>query len=430
MISCTWVFSWLLWTTLVAGSMVGDCEPSSGDGVCSGVSSSLSDQDASVSQRQEDDVSTPAMRPAIRAILHGNLTFFDQDFDQMLTLLNQDGFQEFAHSRDAFSYHLQQTFGMLGAWEQPQDVQRLGLFHSAYSGDLLIFHFLSDWREEDRAQLRSVVGEDTEALIYLFGTTKRGNGNDTLYASPGAVLPSDGVTVDHRFKGIYDTLHLDSRVLAKILLVSIADVFDQMLQINAWRDSHQHEKPSSLYPGQARPDLGMHWMSRVCAGIKDFLEVVPPIFGSCTQELAYSDEVAARDAYWTVILEEQKLSHEERESALRTAIAHNPFIAEPHLVLCQVLFQQGKFGEAAREARTALDIFYVWANCWDKRLPFRQWIAFTRIMLMRSQRMAKGQPSLPFSPDKKSNVRKGMHQFGGAEHDLNVVSIKDMLADM
>jgi hypothetical protein len=244
------------------------------------------------------------------------------------------------------------------------------------------------------------------------------------------VLPPDGVTVDRRFKGTYNTLPMDSRVRAKILLVSIADVFDQMLQVNAWRDSHQHEKPTSLYPGQARPDLGMHWMSRVCAGIRDFLDVVPPIFGYCTEELTYSDEVAARDAYWTVIMHEHELNHEEREASLRTAIEHNPFIAEPHLVLSQVLFQQEKFGEAAREAKTALEIFYVWANCWDKRLPFRQWVAFARIMLMRSHRMARGQQSLPFSPDKKSNVRKGMVQHGGAEHDLNLVSIKEMFAEM
>merc|ERR1740130_219743 len=115
MSSCAWLLSWLLWASLVAGSAVAECEPSSGNGVCIGASSNLSDQAAFVGQLEEVLVSTPAMGPAIRAILHSNLTFFDQDFDQMLTLLDQDGLQEFAHSRDAFSYHLQQTFGMLGA---------------------------------------------------------------------------------------------------------------------------------------------------------------------------------------------------------------------------------------------------------------------------------------------------------------------------
>jgi len=367
---------------------------------------------------------------AIKAIIHDNLGAFDPDFDKMFDLLHEDGFQEFAHGRDTFANHLQGTFGTLAAWGQPQDVNRVGLFHSSFSGDLFMFHYLSDGEEGDREVLRDVIGEHAERLTHTFGITKRGWVNDTLFSQPDATLDGDTITVQARTNLTYFNLTISTKDSAKIMIASIADVFDQMLQVNAWREGHQQEVPTQLYPGQVRPDIGMHWMSRVCAGIRHLLEVVPPIFDHCTQELTYEDEVAARDAYWDVVLHEHEMTQDRRESVLRQCIAHNPFIAEPHLVLSQVYFQQGKYVDAVRKAKAALKLFYTWANTWDKRLPFRQWVSFTRIHLLRCQRKARGLFSLPENPGVKANVRKGMLQFGAVDDDRHVVPIKEMLKAM
>lgn len=293
-----------------------------------------------------------------------------------------------------------------------------------------MFHYLCDGYEGDRATLREVIGEHAERLTHTFGITKRGWVNDTLFSSPGATLEGDTVTIQARTNLTYFNLTISAKDSAKIMIASIADVFDQMLQVNAWREGHQQEIPTQLYPGQVRPDIGMHWMSRVCAGIRHLLDVVPPIFGHCTQELTYEDEVAARDAYWDVVLHEHEMSQERREAVLRQCISYNPHIAEPHLVLSQVFFQQGKYVDAVVEAKAALKLFYTWANTWDKRLPFRQWVSFTRIFLLRAQRKARGLPSLPHNPGQKANVRKGMVQFGAVEGDRHIISIKEMLTAM
>ena len=79
-----------------------------------------------------------------------------------------------------------------------------------------------------------------------------------------------------------------------------------------------------------------------------------------------------------------------QETALRLALGHNPWIAEPRVQLAQLYFRAGRYVEAAEESRIALECFYTWASCWDKRLPFRQWVAFTRMMFLRSSRRAQG----------------------------------------
>jgi hypothetical protein len=45
------------------------------------------------------------------------------------------------------------------------------------------------------------------------------------------------------------------------------------------------------------------------------------------------------------------------------------------------------------EARTALTKFYSLASAWDKRLPYEQWVAFTRLVLLRSNRKLQGEDS-------------------------------------
>lgn len=104
---------------------------------------------------------------------------------------------------------------------------------------------------------------------------------------------------------------------------------------------------------------------------------------------------------------EDEAASGDEERILRSASALNPWVAEPHVMLAQLLFRDGRYEEAAHEAAEALDLFYTLASCWDKRIPFRQWVGFTRLLLLRSSRKAAGEESMPFRNDQAPNFHHG-----------------------
>ena len=145
--------------------------------------------------------------------------------------------------------------------------------------------------------------------------------------------------------------------IAKLMVITIADYLDQMVTINAWRvrstppvgllasvfqherallpsslcfarahthtriyprlsadpsptafctsifqhcfalaqDHHQELSPLKLFPGHGKPAVALYWLSAMCHGVRDDLQVIPPIFDHCTKVLTWEDEVAARD---------------------------------------------------------------------------------------------------------------------------------------
>ena len=364
-----------------------------------------------------DTVAPPPLPEAVATVLSGNLTAFDPDGAAagMFAALDKPGFSQFPHARSSFAEHLKGTFSILSAWRQPRDVRRAGLFHTSYGGDLFIFHYWEAQSPEERAELSALVGPEAEELIYLFGTAHRAQINATLHSSPLATLAPDPVVVGSRTDG---HALISPAMAAKIMVVTLADYLDQMVEVNGWRDSHQEPAPPRLYPGSGRPEIALHWVSRVCRGIRDYLEVVPPIFKSCTAEISRADEVAARDAYWAVVAADE-LADEAQESGLRAAIALNPWVGEPRVQLAQVLFRAGRHAEAGRQARAALGLMYQMCTAWDKRLPFQQWVSFTRMMLLRADRLASGLTDLPEHPEHVSYVGK-----------RHMVNVRDVTREM
>ena len=301
-------------------------------------------------------------------------------------------FQQFPHARDVFSEHLLGTFGILSAWGYSNNITRAGLFHTGYSGDVFIFHYFNSWNQEDRQSLREVIGENAEELVYLFGTVDRTSINQTLFSRPNAILYPESVTIRTR----HGPLLISPEQQAAIMIITVADYLDQMVSVNSWRDLHQQEPPQHLYPGTGKPEIAFYWMSRVCKGISSYLSHVPPIFNNCTKEISFNDEVQARDLYWSVVSQDN-LEYSVQYQLLKECIRLNPWIPEPHVLLSQLYYQQGKFEESEKESRISLEIFFNMATCWDKRIPFRQWIAVSRIINLRSRRKLQGKSSLPFN---------------------------------
>jgi len=305
-------------------------------------------------------------------------------------------FQYFAHARDTFANHLRGTWGILNAWGQPQEICRAGLFHTIYGGDLFIFSTLDPFEAASRDRFRDIVDVDAEALVWDFGTLARSLVNSTLHSARNASLETrmslhSFVDAEHR--------NVTARQIAKIMVVTIADYLDQLVEINLWRDVHSHEPPSVLYPGVMKPEVAFYWISRVCRGIREHLDVVPRIFEHCTAELSYEAETEARDLYWQVISDTTTMRAGLKIELLRSAARKNPFIAEPHVYLAQLEFQQGHYSACAGSARTALATFYNMGTHWDKRLPYRQWIGHARMLLVRCVRRMEGKTSMPMTTD-------------------------------
>merc|ERR1712216_580580 len=82
-----------------------------------------------------------------------------------------------------------------------------------------------------------------------------------------------------------------------------------------------------LFPGDMRPEVCLFWMAAACRAVKDFLDVVPPIFDGCTATLTSRDEERARDLYWGVVQNRTTmLSDAAALRRLDEASLLNPFI--------------------------------------------------------------------------------------------------------
>jgi len=316
-------------------------------------------------------------------------------------LITVDLFDFFSHARSTFKDHLLGTFGILSAWGQPTDVCRCGLFHTAYSGDLFQFYVFDAGNDTERGMLRAIIGDSAEHLTWLFGTTHRGallglsnvmNRTTQAPPMPMSVAPEDKTVVHHRLHG---TVSITNREIAKVIIVTLADYLEQMVEVNGWRDHHQVDSPTALYPGDGKPALALYWISQMCRAVRPHLEVVPAIFDGCSAVITHEAEAKARDKYWHVVLHEVELTDEEQLSLLAEAVSLNPFVGEPYLLTAQLHFRRGDHALAKVACAIALDRFYSMATAWDKRRSFGAWVAFARVLYVRAARAGRGLPSLP-----------------------------------
>jgi hypothetical protein len=108
----------------------------------------------------------------------------------------------------------------------------------AQSGDLFRFFLYDATNVADRSSLRAIVGEPAELLTWRFGTVARGELLNLaeaiqLDAPPPSMTsnPADLVSVSHRLDNSTTLTHAD---VAKILIVTIADYLEQMVETNGW----------------------------------------------------------------------------------------------------------------------------------------------------------------------------------------------------
>ena len=343
------------------------------------------------------DADRPAMPDRIRRVLYRDWERRDPGATEAIRRIrSKPAFVEFPHARDTFANHLESTYAILQAWDQPPRVCRAGLVHTAYSGDLFSFFAFDAALSSERARLAQLIGEDAEPLVHLFGTVARhefvGLGrmmsNLTIDAEDlaGPVLARSRLGPD---------VELDATVVAELIVITLADYLDQTLEVNGWRDHHMVDPlETPLFPGDGRPDATLFWMAAACHAVRAHLRVVPPIFDGCTASLAYDDEVRARDLYWAVVQNRTELSDAQAGAMLTEAAALNPHVGEVDALAAQLHFRAGRFRCAGQLAASALRKLYAMGATWDKRLSYEAWVGFCRLLVVRSE--AEG--GLPRAP--------------------------------
>ena len=343
------------------------------------------------------DADRPAMPERIRAVLYRDWERRDPGATEAIRRIRgKPAFVEFPHARDTFANHLESTYAILQAWDQPPRVCRTGLVHTAYSGDLFSFFAFDAALASERSRLAALIGEEAEPLVHLFGTVARhefvglgrmmANRTHDADALEGSVIARSRLGPD---------VTLGAATVAELVVVTIADYLDQTLAVNGWRDHHMVDPlDTPLFPGDMRPEVCLFWMAAACRAVKDFLDVVPPIFESCTATLTSRDEERARDLYWGVVQNTSSLSDADALASLDEAARLNPHIGEVDALAAQLHFRNHRFRKAKRLAASALRKLYAMGATWDKRLSYEAWVGFCRLLVVRSE--AEG--GLPRAP--------------------------------
>lgn len=317
--------------------------------------------------------SSADLHPHARALLADHYAAIDADLPALLELLFARSAGEDWHKAGTFKHHLLGVYRTLALWNQPREVRLLGLFHSVYGNeyvDLTLFD-----RERERATLRQYLGEEAEQWVHLFCAMPRTQFVQRILAGEGrgatglVLQGADG-----------QPLTLTPRQVAAFIVVSAADVGEQW---HSWQD-----EIFAGYPHQERRDTSTHWAASLWPGplkpparILDMLSRLlqplstlpagtgiptPPAFGHCTAVLDAGDEAAAAALYWQVITRMHPMT--EMDSAhhlLQAAIAHNPWVAEPRLLLAQLALTAQDYDTALEQAAAGLAALQAWGTSWD-----------------------------------------------------------------
>ena len=403
----------------------------------------------------------PRMSNSLHAILHERYDLCDPDIPNILQWMrDQEAFSQFAHGRDPFYTHLKGTWSMLSNWNQAPDIARCGLFHSAYTRHGFYFRYFDMNSHSDRSLLANVIGTDAEHNVFkycsahqmwdvrwYFGATptewKRADDlgmlppethwddpfDPNLVRMDGSPLNKAGYSFASRVgPNSNTTIHFTPEEVAKYLIVFCADLADQQTDVTSYVSVYHppNDAATRLWPGTGKPGMvnhtiGVSFFSRILKSSAPFLNRVPSIFNNCTSIQSQNDEYAARELYWNANQGEHTLTKEIQEEMYCQSIVLNPYLAEPRIALCQLLYNRGEYERATNECSRALRLLYQWGTQWDKRMSYGQWIGFARMMHMKSIRKRNGElnslPSLTME-------QAGLH------HDANNVTfLQDVLLE-
>lgn len=333
-------------------------------------------------QPRPSEPDEPDLPEHVHALVLHEHARIEPGLDAMLEVLGREGAREIWHKHGTFYDHLLGVWRILAAWRQPPDVCRLGLMHSVYSNSFVRMKVFDGELAAGRDAVRRLIGEEAERLVHLFCTIRR----DELLPRGDLAVSADGIEVGTLLGE--GKVRLSRRDLGIFLVVTMADYAEQLF---GWqdrlfalpeRDGTLRGGPRALWPGDNRPGLwmGLNALLALRAAACG-IEPLPPVFESCTAQIARESEAEARDLYWEAITDAALQDDAEHAArAFGEAAQRNPFVAEPHVLLAQLHLNARRWDDALAEARRALDLLAQWATPWDKRLSWEAWVAWTRVL--------------------------------------------------
>jgi hypothetical protein len=135
--------------------------------------------------------------------------------DDVSRFLGDHGAERLEHPGGTLYAHLHRVAATLGAWGAADDVRLAGLCHATYGTDGFDRSLLD---VSSRGELRELVGERAEALVYLYGSLDRA----VVYPRLGGPAP---VVVRDRFTGReHEPAAADLRAVVEITAANELDV--------------------------------------------------------------------------------------------------------------------------------------------------------------------------------------------------------------
>ena len=329
------------------------------------------------------------LHPKLRPLLADDWARVDPELPALLEMLFARSAGEDWHKAGTFKDHLLGVCRTLTLWDQPREVRLLGLFHSVYSNEYVDLKLFD--ASGNRAELAAAVGEEAERLIHTFCIMPRSLFMRRLLEEGD--LPEEGMVLER--EGKPDVL-LSMRDVAVFAIATVADIAEQW---HSWQDEiftgfPGPQKPrrvaehwaAALWPGPLKPTASaLSMLSRFAKPLGDmppeWALPVPPVFARCTAVLEPADEMAAASLYWQAVTRALPIgSPDPTRRALEGAVAHNPYVAEPRLLLAQLALAAGDWETARDHAEAGLALLSDWGTAWDKRIAWSGWVAWARIL--------------------------------------------------
>jgi hypothetical protein len=340
----------------------------------------------------------PSSRSLIfNRILAEDYEAIDPKTPKCIQALKERGAHRCWHKHSTFLEHLVGVHNILRLWNESETAGRVGLFHSAYSNSYVNLALYDPSKE--RHIMKDLVGEEAEELVHMFCIIDRQQVVVNTLLKQG-YIPMEGLTVPH-LKIPGETVFLSAEVLRMLVVFTMADLSDQYFywQDELWggggtsgsmvipgMDFEERHNSKSLWPGMSKPGLWMSYISDLAQVVKTYEGdlAMPPVLDYGTRTLTTDDESLSRDLYWSVVSEQVK-TDDEMIATLQNSSQHNPFAFEPLVLLAQKYLHANQFDEALVATERALELEQAWGTCWDKRMSFGAWVAWTRVLHQKAQ---------------------------------------------
>lgn len=138
--------------------------------------------------------------------------------EQHISFLTKLGAKKINHARSNFLEHLKGTARLLQDWGNDQALCLAGLFHSIYGTEDFSTSTLG---MEKRATVTAMIGEDAEALVYIFAVSHR----RSFFANIAKLRSGGDLTVTNATTG--EPIQVTKLQLLRLLELEVANLLDQ-----------------------------------------------------------------------------------------------------------------------------------------------------------------------------------------------------------